>query len=67
MKKNDLKDLEGLIMKEVVKRRALGGYSVEADGILVLCETMLRVLQHIIETYPETPKDDRPRNKKAQA
>jgi hypothetical protein len=53
MKRADLQALEGLMMKEVVKRRALGGYSAEAEGVLHLCETMLRVLQHMIETYPE--------------
>ncbi len=58
MKRTDLQALEGTIMKEVVKRRALGGYSVEAEGVLTLCETMLRVLQHLIEEFPEEEKED---------
>lgn len=53
MRKHDLETLEATIMKEVVKRRQLGGYSAEAEGILTLAETTLRILQHMIETYPE--------------
>lgn len=61
MRKSDLQSLEATIMKEVVKRRQLGGYSADAEGILILTETLFRVLQHIIETYPE---DEKPRRKK---
>lgn len=56
MKRSDLESLEALLMKEVVKRRQLGGYSMEAEGILLLSEATLRILQHMIETYPE-PKN----------
>lgn len=52
MTREDLSDLEKKIMEEVVKRRKLGGYSVEADGILTLAEAMLKVLQHLIEKAP---------------
>lgn len=51
MKRSDLIDLESIIMKEVVRRRQLGGYSPDADGILLLSETLMRLLQHTIETY----------------
>ena len=66
MKLSDLQKLESAIMKEVVRRRQLGGYSVEAEGVLILCETMLRVLQHIIETYPESEKAPPKRTKKGE-
>jgi hypothetical protein len=52
MKRADLLELEKTIMKEVVKRRALGGYSAEAEGVLILCETLMRVLQHMVDEYP---------------
>lgn len=52
MKKEDLQDLEATMMKEVVRRRALGGYSTEAEGIMTLCEVLLRVVQHMVEEYP---------------
>ncbi len=52
MKRSDLLELEKTMMKEVVKRRQLGGYSADAEGILVVCETMMRLLQHLIDDYP---------------
>ena len=61
MRRSDLETLEATIMKEVVKRRQLGGYSADAEGILTLAEAILRLLQHLIETYPE------PRNGKSKA
>lgn len=54
MKRADLVALEGVLMKEVVKRRQLGGYSADAEGILTIAEASLRILQHLIETYPES-------------
>lgn len=53
MKKDDLVQLEATMMKEVVRRRLLGGYSVEAEGVLVLSEALYRITQHLVETYPE--------------
>ena len=44
-------------MKHVVKRRALGGYSQEAEGVLILFETLLRVVQHFRERAPRTKRD----------
>ncbi len=54
MKRSDLQVLEATMMKEVIRRRSLGGYSVDAEGILILCETLMRLLQHIVDDYPET-------------
>lgn len=56
MTRDDVIDLEKQMMEEVVKRRRLGGYSMEAEGVLRLCETTLAILQHI--------KDEMPRPKK---
>lgn len=52
MTRDDLIDLEKRIMEEVVKRRKLGGYSVEAEGILNLAESLLKVLQYLIDKAP---------------
>lgn len=56
MKRHDLVRLETDLMAETVKRRSLGGYSTEAAGILLLCETMMRVLQHLLEEMPVEKK-----------
>jgi hypothetical protein len=58
MKRSDLLELEKTMMKEVVKRRQLGGYSADAEGILVLCETLMRLLQHIVDDM--APAEDPP-------
>lgn len=52
MTRDDLIELEKNIMAEVVKRRKLGGYSVEAEGLLILSEAMLKVLGYLIEKAP---------------
>lgn len=53
MKRSDLIELEKIMMKEVVKRRQLGGYSPDAEGILTISETVMRMLQYMIDEYPE--------------
>ena len=44
-----LEQLQDLMTDEVAKRRRLGGYSQEADAILMLCETVLKLTQHILD------------------
>ena len=53
MKLPALVDLEKVIMKEVVKRRGLGGYNSEAESVLLLSETLYKIIQHMIDEYPE--------------
>ena len=53
MKLPALLELEKVIMKEVVKRRGLGGYNSEAESVLLLSETLYKVIQHLVEEYPE--------------
>lgn len=43
----DIERLEAAMMQEVVRRRQLGGYSADADAILLIAETVLRMLQHM--------------------
>lgn len=54
MDRNDLDELEKQITKEVVKRRSLGGYSQEAEGLLILSEAMMLVVRHLKEKAPRT-------------
>ena len=63
MKRTDLLELEKTMMKEVVKRRALGGYSADAEGILILSETLMRLLQHIIDDMSPPELDPQPKGK----
>lgn len=52
MNRDDLEVLEAKIMEEVVNRRRLGGYSVESAGILMLAESMLKVVHHLVDQEP---------------
>lgn len=52
MTRDDLEFHEKTIMEEVVKRRKLGGYSMEAAGILLLCESVLALIQHAKDQLP---------------
>lgn len=58
MTREDLELLERSVMAQVVKRRALGGYSVEAEGVLALFEAMLHVVQHLKSKTPRTKKSE---------
>ena len=49
MKRLDLLALEAPLAEETQRRRGLGGYSQDADGILLLCETLLKLLQYVQE------------------
>ncbi len=54
MKLSALIELEKIIVEEVVRRRKLGGYSQDADGILLISEVVMKILNHIIdEAAPE--------------
>jgi len=52
MHRDDLIELEKRLMEEVVKRRKLGGYSVEAAGVLMLAESLLAITQHLKDQMP---------------
>ena len=52
MDRDDITELEARVMEEVVKRRKLGGYSMEAAGILMLAESILQITQHIKAGMP---------------
>ena len=52
MTRKDLEELEKELMKLVVSRRHLGGYSSEAEAILLITETLYKLTQHIREQAP---------------
>ena len=54
MVREDWEELEHQLMKVVVKRRALGGYSTEAADFLLLAEFMLKMVRHFHERAPRT-------------
>lgn len=56
MTRDEIERVEARIMEEVVKRRRLGGYSMEAEGILLLTETMFQVIQHLKAEMPVKKK-----------
>lgn len=65
MKLEALAELEKVLMKEVVKRRGLGGYNSEAESVLLLAEVQFKIIQHLIEEATPPFEPDEPRKKKA--
>lgn len=56
MIKDDLVYLEALVMNEIITRRKLGGYSMEAEGMLTLSVVLFRLVEHMVETCPQPKK-----------
>lgn len=52
LSRDQLEGYEKILMKEIATRRPLGGYSPEADTILMLCMMMYEVCRHIREKMP---------------
>lgn len=59
MKIDKLAELEKQVMEEVVRRRKLGGYSMEAEGILLFGESLLKVIGHLIDEHDTNPVDQK--------
>ena len=49
MIKKELDELESLVMKHLVARRNLGSASFEAGEILIIWETLLKLVHHTNE------------------
>lgn len=47
MKKSELENLHNVILDETVRRRKLGGYSMEAGGLLLICEVLTKLVEHL--------------------
>lgn len=63
MKLTSLKDIEKVVMKEVVRRRSLGGYNSEAESLLILSEVVLDIVRHLVDEYPEKEPAKEPAKK----
>jgi len=55
MNSADLFAIESLLIDEVAKRRKLGGYSTDAEAILLLAEVTLKLVQILIYENLTTP------------
>lgn len=55
---DDLDDLERHTMALVVKRRALGGFDVNAGDIQFLSEITLKLLQHLKEKTKRPKREE---------
>ena len=49
MIKKEIDELEKLVMKHLVARRNLGAASFEAGEILIIWETLLKIVGHLTE------------------
>lgn len=56
MKRDDLEVMEDKLLREIARRRNLGGYSPEAPAMLMLCETLFELVRHTREKMPAPPK-----------
>ena len=56
MIKKEIEELEKLVMKHLVARRNLGSASFEAGEILIIWETLLKLVRHINEQMPRKKK-----------
>lgn len=45
----ELEDMRKEIEKYTVRARALGGYSVEAESLLIIWENLLKITRHLEE------------------
>jgi hypothetical protein len=52
MTRDEFDQIEAGLMKEIVKRRALGGYSADATTIQFLAETLYEISRHISAKVP---------------
>ena len=59
MKIEKLAELEKQVMEEVVRRRKLGGYSMEAEGMLMFGEALLKVIGHLIDEHDAPSVDSK--------
>ena len=56
MIKQDMDELEKEVTKHLVARRNLGSASFEAGEILIIWETLLRLVRHLNDQMPRKKK-----------
>lgn len=52
MTKDDLKSMSDQLGEEIARRKKLGGYSMEADGLMIICTAVKHLTDHLLDTYP---------------
>lgn len=57
MKRSDLEEVLKIVEKETVRARALGGYSTEAESIMVQWEVLLKLTRHLVDSAPRSKND----------
>lgn len=64
MNRKEAEELEDRLLREVARRRNLGGYSPDSPAMLMFAETLYEIVRHLKErlpapkTKPEKNKDD---------
>lgn len=60
MNRKEAEELEDRLLREVARRRNLGGYSPDAPAMLMLCEVMYEIVRHLKERMPKpSPKKEK--------
>lgn len=57
MTRDDLERIERELEGLVVDRRRLGGFDVNAEGILIIGEAILRITRHLREKAPKVKRE----------
>lgn len=66
MTREDLEEIVKIVEKNVVRARSLGGFSTEAESLLIVWEVLLKVTRHLHESAPRKRNDpDRKTDPKA--
>ena len=52
MTKDDIEDLLRVVEAQVVRARSLGGFSTEAESLMIVWEVLLKLTRHINEKTP---------------
>lgn len=53
MKQSDLSGIRDKLHDEVMRRRGLGGFSTDAEGILLIAESLLAITNHLLAQQPK--------------
>lgn len=57
MTREDIDDLLKVVEAQVVRARSLGGFSTEAESLMIVWEVLLKITRHIQEKAPRKRND----------
>ena len=57
MTREDIDELLKVVEAQVVRARSLGGYSTEAESLMIVWEVLLKISRHLQETAPRKRYD----------